>query len=66
MRVLGGTGRPLDVATRKFFESRFGHDLSHVRVHTDAKVRPILKATVEIEMPEERVERRVPQGELPL
>ena len=37
LEVPGGTGRPLDVATRKFFESRFGQDLSHVRVHTDAK-----------------------------
>jgi hypothetical protein len=35
--VLGRAGRPLDAATRNFFEPRFGHDLSHVRVHTDAK-----------------------------
>ena len=33
--VLNSTGQPLDVATRAFFEPRFGHDFSHVRVHTD-------------------------------
>lgn len=32
-----GPGQPLDPATRAFFEPRFGHDFSHVRVHTDAK-----------------------------
>ena len=35
--VLRSTGRPLDAATRAFFEPRFGHDFSQVRVHTDAK-----------------------------
>ncbi|MGH7391044.1 MAG: eCIS core domain-containing protein [Candidatus Rokuibacteriota bacterium] len=30
-----GPGRPLDAAARAFFEPRFGHDFSHVRVHTD-------------------------------
>jgi len=35
--VLASPGRPLDTATRAFFEPRFGHDLSHVRVHADAK-----------------------------
>ena len=35
--VLGATGRPLEPAIRKFFESGFGHDLSHVRVHTGEK-----------------------------
>ncbi|MGH9508475.1 MAG: eCIS core domain-containing protein [Terriglobales bacterium] len=34
--VLGSPGQPLDPATRAFFEPRFGHDFSHVRVHTDA------------------------------
>jgi Domain of unknown function (DUF4157) len=29
-------GRPLDAATRAAFEPRFGHDLSHVRLHDDA------------------------------
>jgi murein DD-endopeptidase MepM/ murein hydrolase activator NlpD len=35
--VLGAPGRPLDAASREFFEPRFGHDFSQVRVHTDAK-----------------------------
>ncbi|MBV8629789.1 MAG: DUF4157 domain-containing protein, partial [Silvibacterium sp.] len=35
-QVLGSPGRPLDKATRDFFEPRFGHDFSRVRVHTDA------------------------------
>lgn len=30
-----GLGQPLPKGERRFFESRFGHDLSHVRVHTD-------------------------------
>jgi Domain of unknown function (DUF4157) len=32
--VLRSPGRPLDPATRAFFETRFGHDFSQVRVHT--------------------------------
>ena len=35
--VLRSPGRPLDDATRGFMESRFGHDFSGVRVHTDAR-----------------------------
>lgn len=35
--VLGSAGRPLDPAARAFMESRFQHDFSHVRVHTDAR-----------------------------
>jgi hypothetical protein len=35
--VLRSPGQPLDAATRAFFEPRFGHDFSNVRVHTDAK-----------------------------
>lgn len=35
--VLRSPGQPLDVETRSFFEQRFGHDFSSVRVHTDAK-----------------------------
>jgi hypothetical protein len=35
--VLRSPGQPLDQATRAFFEPRFGHDFSQVRVHTDAK-----------------------------
>ena len=30
-------GRPLDGATRRYFEPRFSHDFSRVRVHTDEK-----------------------------
>ncbi|HSJ56102.1 MAG TPA: DUF4157 domain-containing protein [Anaerolineae bacterium] len=30
-------GRPLDPGTRAFMQSRLGHDLSRVRVHTDAR-----------------------------
>lgn len=32
-----GAGRPLDSATRAFFEPRFGADLGAVRVHTDER-----------------------------
>jgi hypothetical protein len=35
--VLNSPGEQLDAATRAFMEPRFGHDFSHVRVHTDAK-----------------------------
>ncbi|QID17618.1 DUF4157 domain-containing protein [Nitrogeniibacter mangrovi] len=31
------SGQPLDQATRAFFEPRFGHDFSKVRVHADAR-----------------------------
>jgi hypothetical protein len=34
--ALSSPGRPLDKATRDFFEPRFGHDFSKVRVHADA------------------------------
>jgi hypothetical protein len=33
--VLRSPGKPLDASTRSFFEPRFGHDFSKVRVHTD-------------------------------
>lgn len=33
--VLRAPGRPLDAGTQSFMESRFGHDFSAVRVHTD-------------------------------
>jgi hypothetical protein len=33
--VLRSPGQPLNAPTRAFFEPRFGHDFSHVRVHTD-------------------------------
>ena len=32
--VLRSPGQPLDAATRAFMEPRFGHDFSHVRVHS--------------------------------
>jgi len=32
-----GGGQPLDESTRSFMESRFGHDFSRVRVHTDER-----------------------------
>lgn len=32
--VLHAPGQPLDLVTRAFMESRFGHDFSNVRVHT--------------------------------
>jgi hypothetical protein len=35
--VLKSPGRPLDRETRAFFEPRFGHDFSRVRVHSDAQ-----------------------------
>ena len=35
--VLRSPGHPLDTSTQKFMESRFGHDFSQVRVHTDGK-----------------------------
>ena len=35
--VLRSPGQPLDGETRAFFEPRFGHDFSRVRVHTDAR-----------------------------
>ncbi len=35
--VLNSPGQPLDPPTRAFFEPRFGHDFSHVRVHADTK-----------------------------
>ncbi|MDM0033711.1 DUF4157 domain-containing protein [Variovorax sp. J22P271] len=35
--VMQSPGRPLDAPTRAFVEPRFGHDFSHVRLHTDAQ-----------------------------
>ena len=35
--VLRSAGRPLDAATRSFFEPRFQTDFSHVRVHADGR-----------------------------
>src|SRR5262249_16007411 len=36
-QVLRSPGQSLDASTRAFMEPRFGHDLSGVRVHTDAR-----------------------------
>jgi hypothetical protein len=33
--VVSSPGEPLDAGTRAFFEPRFGHDFSRVRVHSD-------------------------------
>jgi len=35
--VLRSAGQPLDPATRAYMESRFGHDFSNVRVHSDSQ-----------------------------
>lgn len=35
--VLNSPGQPLDSSTRAFFEPRFGHDFSHVRLHTNSQ-----------------------------
>ena len=35
--VLRSPGKPLDATARAFFEPRFGHDFSAVRVHTDTQ-----------------------------
>jgi hypothetical protein len=42
--VLRSPGRPLDPATRAFFEPRFGYDFSRVRVYEDAKESPSLQS----------------------
>lgn len=43
--VLRSPGHPLDPSTRAYFEPRFGHDFSQVRVHTDAKAAESAHAT---------------------
>jgi len=35
--VLRSPGKPLDAQTRAYFEPRFGHDFSKVRLHTDSE-----------------------------
>ena len=35
--VLRSPGQPLEAQTRSFFEPRFGHDFSRVRIHADAR-----------------------------
>lgn len=42
--ALSSSGQPLDGGTRAFMESRFGHDFSQVRVHTDTQASESAKA----------------------
>ena len=42
--VLRSSGRPLDVETRAFFESRFGRNFGDVRVHADARAAELARA----------------------
>jgi Domain of unknown function (DUF4157) len=42
--VLNSPGQPLDRDSRSFMESRFGHDFSQVRVHTDKKAEESAKS----------------------
>ncbi|MEM9006466.1 MAG: DUF4157 domain-containing protein [Cyanobacteria bacterium P01_F01_bin.86] len=41
IQSLQGSGQPLTASARSFFEPRFGHDFSHVRVHTDKSARDL-------------------------
>jgi hypothetical protein len=42
--ALRGGGQPLPTSVRAFFEPRFGHDFSQVRVHTDAQAATTARA----------------------
>src|ERR1051325_6031816 len=42
--ALSSSGQPLNPTTRAFMESRFYHDFSRVRVHTDARAAASAKA----------------------
>lgn len=42
--VLRSPGRRLDASVRRFMESRFGHDFSRVRVHTDDRATELARA----------------------
>jgi hypothetical protein len=42
--VLRSPGHPIDPTTRAFMEPRFGHDFSHVRLHTDARAEESTRA----------------------
>jgi hypothetical protein len=42
--VLNSPGQPLDRATRSFFEVKFDHDFSRVRIHDDARAARSAKA----------------------
>ncbi len=41
---LTGGGQSLPEATRSFFEPRFGHDFSQVRIHTDARAASVARS----------------------
>jgi hypothetical protein len=41
---LGGAGEPLPAGERRFFEKRFGYELSRVRVHTDGQAAETARA----------------------
>ena len=43
---LRGSGKPLSESERTFFEPRFGHDFSQVRLHTDGQSGTLLAKTV--------------------
>ncbi len=44
IQSLNGEGQPLSEDSRAFFEPRFGHDFSQVRVHTDTKAAEAARA----------------------
>ena len=44
IRALRGSGQPLPKSIRTFFESRFGYDFSHVRIHTDPEAAKLARA----------------------
>jgi hypothetical protein len=44
IRSLRGDGQPLPTSARNFFEPRFGHDFSPVRVHTDGQAAEVAQA----------------------
>jgi len=44
--VLRSPGQPLDLATRRFMESRFRHDFSGVRTHTDSRAAESARSVV--------------------
>lgn len=44
IKSMKGGGQPLPRSVRNFFEPRFGHDFSQVRVHTDARAAEAARA----------------------
>jgi hypothetical protein len=44
IQSIQGGGQPLSKAVRNYFEPRFGHDFSQVRVHTDSKAADAAKS----------------------